>query len=60
MNPRQVLSSRRGTSTQIILLLPRTLMLIGQVWPQEGQVEMPSVAESRVVSVVVFMEVSAW
>ena len=54
-------SSRRGTSTQVILLILRTLMPRGtSLTPRSAMIEMPSVIESSVISVAVCMEVSAW
>ena len=47
-------SSRRGTSTQVILLLKRTQMpTVGSLSPRRAMIEMPSVTKSGVVSVAV-------
>ena len=47
-------SSRRATSTQVILLPIKTLI------PRREMIEMPSVIESHVVSMSVCMEVRSW
>ena len=46
-------TSRRGTSTQVILLLLR------RVTPRREMTKMPSVIQSSVISVVVCMELSS-
>ena len=54
-------SLTRGTNTQLILLLPGTLTTNdASLASIRAIIEMPSVIESRVVSVAVFMEVSTW
>ena len=54
-------SSRRVTSTQVILIFPGTIMPKGTSLDQRrAMIEMPSVTASSVVSVVVCMEPSAW
>ena len=54
-------SSRRGTSAQVILLLPGTQIPKWTSFAQKGaMIEMLSVTTSCVVNVDVCMEVSAW
>ena len=54
-------SSRRGTNTQLIVLLSGTLMPKGtSMVPRSEIIEMPCVNEICVISVVICMEVSAW
>ena len=61
MDSRTFPSSKRGTNTQVILLLLGTLMPKGtSLAPRRAIIEKPSVRQSRVVSVVVRMDVSAW
>ena len=53
-------SSRRVTNTKVILFLPGTLMPKGTSLVQKGNDRNASVTQSRLVSVAVCVEVSAW